>query len=103
MGRGDQSGGHGVVMHVVKFLHLFFLREDVERDVTPLPQTMIGITVDSGREPQPRQQSAAAGMILIPRQGGDDLLRRPLFKFLHEANHGFGGLWSDKKMEVLGH
>jgi hypothetical protein len=42
-------------------------------------------------------------MVLIPGQGGDNLLRRPLFEFLHEANHGFGGLGSDQQVKVIGH
>lgn len=103
MGRGDQSRGHGVVVRVVELLHLLFMREDIERNITPLPQPMIGITVDGGREPQPRQQRATAGMVLIPLQGSDNLLRRPFLQFLHEAHRGFGGLGSNQQVEVIGH
>jgi hypothetical protein len=42
-------------------------------------------------------------VILIPRQRGDNLLRRPLFQFLHEADRGFGRFGSNQQMKVIGH
>ena len=58
MGRGDQSGGHGVVMHVVKLLHLFLVREDMLRQ---------RLDEDSAKALTRKQPAAAIGA------GGDEL------------------------------
>jgi hypothetical protein len=42
-------------------------------------------------------------MVLIPRQGGDNLLRRTLLQFLHEADGSFGRFGSNQEMKVIGH
>ena len=57
-----------------------FPREDIERDIAPLPQSMARIAVDGGRQSQSRQQGAASGLVLIPGEGGDNLLRGSLLQ-----------------------
>jgi len=57
--------------------------------------------VDGWGKSQPRQQIATPGMVLIPRQGGDNLLRRTLLQFLHEADGGFSSFGSNQQMKVI--
>jgi hypothetical protein len=42
------------------------MREDIERHITSLPEPIIGITVDGGREAQPGQQGTTSEIALIP-------------------------------------
>lgn len=91
------------MVHVIWFLHLLLVREDVERNVTPLPDAVIAIAVDAGREAQTGQQGAAPGITLIAGQGSDNLLRRPLLEFLEEADRSVGRLGPDQQVKVIGH
>ena len=59
--------------------------------------------MDGRRQSQSGQQGVAAGMILLPGQGGDNLLGGALLEFLQEAHGSFGGLGSDQQVKVLGH
>ena len=103
MGRDHQPSLYRVVMHVVDLLNPLFLRKNVKRDIAPLPQAMVGIAVDGGGESQPDQQGSAPGCVLIPGEGGDDLLGRSLLQFLHEADSSLGGFGFYQQMKVLGH
>jgi hypothetical protein len=42
-------------------------------------------------------------MVLIPGEGGDNLLCGSLLQLLHEADGGFGGLGLNEQVKVLGH
>ena len=52
--------------------------------------------MDGGRQSQPVQQGAAVGMVSIPGEGGDNLLRGPLLEFPHETDGSCGGFGFDQ-------
>ena len=80
-----------------------FPREDVERDIAPLPQSMARIAMDSGGQPQSGQHGAAPGLVLIPGEGGDNLLRGALLQLLHEADDSLGRFRFNQQVKVLRH
>ncbi len=87
----------------MEFLDALFVGENVEGHITALPKSMVGISVDGGRQSQAGQQGSAARVLLISNQRGDNLLRRSFLEFLHEADRGLGGLGLNAQMEVLRH
>ena len=90
-------------MQVVELLHVLLMREHVERDITALPDAIIGITVETGRQAQPSQHGATARIILMAGEGGDDLLCRALLQFLPEADGGFRRVGTNQKVKMIGH
>ena len=103
MGRAHQPFLDRIVVHVVNLLDALFFRENVEGDIAPLPEAMIRIAVDGGGESEPGQHRAAPGLMLIPGEGGDNLLGGSLLQFRHEADDFRGGFGSDEKVKVVGH
>ena len=78
---------------------MLFRCEDIEGEITPLPKPIVGITVDAGRQPQPGEPLAAAEVIPVAGEDGDDLLRRPPFEFPHEAD----GDGTNQQVKMIGH
>ncbi len=55
------------------------------------------------RQPQSLLGLAAPGVLLIFLQSFEDALCRFRFEFLHDEGRGFGGVWLNQEMEMIGH
>ena len=59
--------------------------------------------MNSWGQSQSGQQGAATGMLLIPEEGGDNLLRRSFLEFPDDADGFLRGLRLNEQVEVFGH
>ncbi len=52
-------------MHVVQFLQTFLLAVNVERVESALPDAVVRLVMDGGRQPQPSEHLPAPGVLRV--------------------------------------
>ena len=90
-------------MHVVELLQALLLAIHAVRVEAAVPDTIIRVGVNGGRQMKPGEHGAAPGVLLVSGQDRDDLPRASFLQFLEDGAGALGRLRLDQEVKVLRH